>query len=617
MPQTAESKRFSCNAQLARTSLCGFFGAAQCGNRRAVAMTNMHLHRGYAAGLALSAAISLTSFALPATTSAFCGFYVTGADQSLYANATMVVLMRDGTRTVLSMQNNYQGPPESFALVIPVPTVLQKEQVKVLPNDVFSRVDTLGAPRLVEYWEQDPCFQPPPNAQASSTFASAPATGSSAAGSAASAAVRIEAQFAVGEYDVVVLSADDSSSLDTWLRENEYNIPEGAEPVLAPYVASGMKFFVAKVDVTRVKFNGNQAALSPLRFHYDTPEFSLPVRLGLLNSQGTQDLIVNVLATKRYELANYSNVAIPTNIRVRNEVRDGFASFYEALFSRTIEQNPNTVVTEYSWSAGSCDPCPTPPLTPQDIATLGGDVLQEVAAQNASFTSPFNFTLTRLHARYTKDNLGEDLIFQPAAGITGGQGMPDQKGALDQPVRMGSGDWNSFQGRYVILHPWEKTLTCSDPVRGRWGGPPAGVAGSRPQAPANSALTGTAPAMGDLPALLAESLPGLSVTASSPLEPLPGLPISADAKPARGIVGTSRPPASTNTSRPPANTGTPPLPAGTTTSPSSSSTAPRDDGGLCSAAPGRSAGSSLAIGLLTAVVAFAARRRRSSAGGAA
>ena len=241
---------------------------------------------------------------------------------------------------------------------------------------------------------------------------------------------------------------------------------------------------------------------------------------------------------------------------------------------------------------------------------MGGDVLQEVAAQTGTFASPYNFTLTRLHARYTKDNLGEDLIFQPASGITGGQGIPDQKGALDQPVRTGTGDWNSFQGRYVILHPWEKTLTCSNPIRGRWGGPPAGVAGSsRPQAPANSALTGTAPAMGDLPSLLAESLPALSVTASSPLDPVPGLAISAGAKPAGGIVGTSRPPASTTT---------PPLPAATNTDTSSSpSRAPRNESGSCTAAPGKSAGSSLAISLLAAAAAFAARRRRNSAGGAA
>ena len=41
--------------------------------------------------------------AQPTTSRAFCGFYVSGADASLYNNATMVVMMREGSRTVLSM----------------------------------------------------------------------------------------------------------------------------------------------------------------------------------------------------------------------------------------------------------------------------------------------------------------------------------------------------------------------------------------------------------------------------------------------------------------------------------------------------------------------------------
>ncbi|HEU5060229.1 MAG TPA: hypothetical protein VFU21_27040, partial [Kofleriaceae bacterium] len=50
------------------------------------------------------------SLAAPAAAHAFCGFYVSGADAKLFNNATQVVMMRAGTRTVLSMQNNYQGP---------------------------------------------------------------------------------------------------------------------------------------------------------------------------------------------------------------------------------------------------------------------------------------------------------------------------------------------------------------------------------------------------------------------------------------------------------------------------------------------------------------------------
>jgi hypothetical protein len=468
--------------------------------------------------LSLGALLCALSLALPDKAQAFCGFYVTGANSSLYANATMVVLMRDGTRTVLSMQNNYQGPPEAFALVIPVPTVLQQDQVKVLPKAVFEKVDALGSPRLVEYWEMDPCRDLRNEAVADLAV---PTSARFSAG-APQPSVQVEAQFVVGEYDVVVLSANDSSALDGWLRDNKYNIPQGAAPILAPYVAAGMKFFVAKVDPARVTFENGQAALSPLRFHYDTPEFSLPVRLGLLNSQGKQDLIVNILAKERYEVANYPNATIPTNIRVQNDVRNSFASFYEALFARTLEKNPRAIVTEYAWSAASCDPCPTPPLGPAELTTLGGDVLGPAA--NAS-----GFTLTRLHARYTKDSLGEDLIFKAAPPIAGGRGIPDEKGQLSQQLETqstancgfgGCGSVDNFQGRYVILHAWEGQLRCQSPQRGSWGGPLDMNSDPQPQTAPNTALRGKVAAAGDLAALVAEPVPALDVKALHPRNPL-------------------------------------------------------------------------------------------------
>src|SRR5438309_8731974 len=91
---------------------------------------------------------------------AFCGFYVSGSDGKMFNDATQVVLMRDGTRTVLAMQNDYRGPLEDFAMVVPVPVVLKATDVKVIDKGVFQRLESLGSPRLVEYWEQDPC--PPP-----------------------------------------------------------------------------------------------------------------------------------------------------------------------------------------------------------------------------------------------------------------------------------------------------------------------------------------------------------------------------------------------------------------------------------------------------------------------
>ncbi len=92
--------------------------------------------RSLVASLACLDIVGLTE---PSRTRAFCGFYVGGADQRMYANATLVVLMRDGNRTVLSMQNDYQGPPTAFAMVVPVPVVLQEENVRTLPREIFDR----------------------------------------------------------------------------------------------------------------------------------------------------------------------------------------------------------------------------------------------------------------------------------------------------------------------------------------------------------------------------------------------------------------------------------------------------------------------------------------------
>jgi hypothetical protein len=424
---------------------------------------------------ALTAAALGAILATPAAAHAFCGFYVSGAGAQLFNNATQVVLMRQGTRTVLSMQNNYDGPAADFAMVVPVPVVLQEENVKTLPREIFQRVDQLAAPRLVEYWEIDPCWREPPPLREVLRGSVAPPE---AMASPASHGVTVEAQFTVGEYQVVILSATDSTGLDAWLREQKYQIPAGAEPFLKPYVESGSKFFVARVDVEKVQRVNGRLTLSPLRFHYDSEQFTLPIRLGMMNSAGTQDLIVHVLAPQqRYEVANYANVTIPTNLDVAEEARDRFGEFYAALFDRTVQKNPRAVVTEYAWDAGSCDPCPTPGLDPGEIATLGGDVLGGDA---------YGFVITRLHARYAKGGISEDLVFRAAPPISGGREERNEQGLLEERSQPAS--LNNFQGRYAVRHPWTGDIYCQDPIRGRWGGPHGDTIATGPLAATDTAF---------------------------------------------------------------------------------------------------------------------------------
>jgi hypothetical protein len=412
----------------------------------------------------LLTALVTTALLLAQPARAFCGFYVSSAGAELFNDATMVVLVHDGTRTVLSMQNTYRGPPEDFAMVVPVPVVLQKEQVKTLPQEVFARVDTLAAPRLVEEFDPGQCQCPPMAmpASAGGRYMEEEKSGARDLG------VKVEARFDVAEYEIVVLSAKDALGLDTWLKENKYKIPGNAEPLLRPYVQTNWKFFVARVNAKKVRFEGGRAVLSPLRFQYDSESFALPVRLGLINSSGTQDLIVHIIAKSRYEVANRPNVLVPTNLSLAPSAEVEFGPFYASLVQKTFEKNPGATLTEFAWAGAvppptrmqeqgiyhvTCDPCPPPVPVDDPLAKyLGVDALPGVKTDEdvAKFTQAA--TLTRLHLRYTKESLTDDLVFKAVGPVAGG--IPEQ-------AKAGPAAANRFQGRYIVHKPFDVNRCCS------------------------------------------------------------------------------------------------------------------------------------------------------------
>jgi hypothetical protein len=116
----------------------------------------------------LGAWLAVTLLSTPASMAvqpaqAFCGFYVAKADAKLFNKASKVVVARKGEQTAVTMASDYQGDPREFALVIPVPTVVSKDQIKVLESALIDHLDAYSAPRLVEYFDPDPCKPPVPN----------------------------------------------------------------------------------------------------------------------------------------------------------------------------------------------------------------------------------------------------------------------------------------------------------------------------------------------------------------------------------------------------------------------------------------------------------------------
>ncbi|MEW6297397.1 MAG: DUF2330 domain-containing protein [Thermodesulfobacteriota bacterium] len=376
----------------------------------------------------------------PSHTHAFCGFYVARADANLYNSASQVVVVRDEDKTVLTMVNDYKGDPQEFALVVPVPVVLEREMVRVIDPKVIAHLDAYTAPRLVEYFDPDPCLRP----QALTGAAVGAGTGAvTAAGGVrrqSALGVTVEAQYTVGEYDIVVLSAKESEGLETWLRQNQYNIPAGVSQALAPYVRNEMKFFVAKVNLQEQTRSG-YTSLRPLQFAFAHPRFMLPIRLGMLNADGPQDLLMYVLTRQyRVEVTNYRNPKLPSDQELPVYIKQEFKPFYRDLFlTATAKENQQAVFTEYAWNMGWCDPCAADPLSPQELEALGVWWLNEPHTQSLPGVVPGGAVpvfVTRLHVRYDARHFPEDLSFK-----------------ITQ-------DSSNFQGRYIIRHPWTGTPTC-------------------------------------------------------------------------------------------------------------------------------------------------------------
>ncbi len=239
--------------------------------------------------LPLLAAFLLPLFLFAQPVLAFCGFYVSQADTSLYNHASQVIIAKDGDRTVLTMANDYQGEVKDFALVVPVPVVLQEDQVNVGERKIIERLDNFSAPRLVEYFDNNPCD----DYSRDMIMEALPAAPSASRGagqklSNEALGVTIENKFSVGEYDILILSAKESNGLETWLTQNNYRIPAGATDVLGAYIKQGLKFFVAKVNLKEFDRQGFQS-LRPLMMAYESPKFMLPIRLGMVNADGPRN----------------------------------------------------------------------------------------------------------------------------------------------------------------------------------------------------------------------------------------------------------------------------------------------------------------------------------------
>lgn len=391
---------------------------------------------------------------------AFCGFYVSKADGTLKNKTSQVIMVRDGDRNVITMYNDFKGNFKDFAMVVPVPVVLEKSDIKVVDQQIFTTLNEYSKPRLVEYYDQNPCdLAKYKRMDLNETVVVGYGARKQMAAPSADAEkkVKIEAQYLVGEYDILILSATESSALKTWLDDNGYKIPKGAEEVLEPYIKSNLKFFVVKVneaELNRLRRTnpspggGDQGGvlpgnfLRPIQIAFNSPKFMLPIRLGMANADGDQDMLVYAFTKKgRAEVTNYRTVSLPTGKNIPLFVKNDFGNFYSNLFGHQWKREGKAVaMLEYAWDVSpknylKCDPCVATAPSQQDLVQAGVWWMND--SQGADYAAyNGNVFFTRLHVRYNRSSFPQDLMFQTTPNT------------------------ENFQARYVVTHPAQGDFSC-------------------------------------------------------------------------------------------------------------------------------------------------------------
>ena len=483
----------------------------------------------------LTLALMLTAF----DAAAMPGFFIGKGSAKRSAYSSHVVVMKKGDMTAVSVQADYDGPLDPFAIVLAVPGDVTLERVQTLKREFVDRVEQMSAPRFHEFWEMDPC-EPGPAEQewerrlTASTESNFLGGGNPTMPTGSEKKVdkelflKVDTEFKQGEFKFSMLG--EGETLDSWAKSKGFTVPNGASAALAPYLAEGMKILLAEVDDKRVELvGGGRAQLSAIRYWTEKPLDKLPERLSLLSSPGKQELLIYVLdPEKRYEAKNYTNVFPPTNIEVDFVVKERMGEFYAGLHDMMLAKNPQSFINEYAWHTAGCgEPCANAPLWIHEILTLGGDVFEtkvpeeernpkvpaltadekkalkkewdelklkpkerrdkekllmeerKTVARNKGLLERHKYIVTRLHHRYDSASMPKDPEIGPAGGhVKGGVDLPKgPKGEL--PTNIASAPVSKLQTRYVFFHPWIGMQKCDKPERYKWGKAPRTYRGLR------------------------------------------------------------------------------------------------------------------------------------------
>lgn len=240
--------------------------------------------------LRLSALLGAVTALLPAAALACGGFFcsATPVDQS----AERIVFVDEGDGTVSTyVEIMYQGAPEDFAWIVPVPAV---PELDVWDGGAFNGLDLATQPRFQGNFG---CLQA--EADGAGGDPNAPP------GDRDNDGVDVLAREQVGPFDTATITSRDPRALVEWLRTNGFRILPEMEPFVALYTAEQMKFVAMKLQPGQ-----GVDAIAPIKMTYASGGMVVPLRLTAVAAQLEMGVKVWILGDKRYGPTNVPEVVV-------------------------------------------------------------------------------------------------------------------------------------------------------------------------------------------------------------------------------------------------------------------------------------------------------------------
>jgi len=234
-----------------------------------------------------------------------------------------IIFRKDGDTITAIVRILYEGNPEDFSWVVPVPDT---PELSTGSDATFDELDRITRPVFNLTTIGQSCTP---------VFASLGSLdgGFAEAATAADSSVVVEQELVVGPYEIQVISGTDASEMISWLTERNYDLSDRGEELITPYVEDGMKFVALRLSA-----NQTSGSIQPLIMKYKSDKPMVPIRLTAVAAQEDMGVVTWIVGDARAVPENYLHV-IPNYTKL-NWYTGSFNAYvsYQTLITDAMDE---------------------------------------------------------------------------------------------------------------------------------------------------------------------------------------------------------------------------------------------------------------------------------------